>query len=186
MERSIDPASRPRFTDPASVKLRPIDSPALLELVAGWLSERANNQWLDFGDAAQVLSPAWLKIMTQRESHLLRVFSPADQDTPIGVIALSDIHRKFKTARIWIVVGDKSFRARGYGTAAASAMLAIAFRDLGLVAVNTWFADGNPSVRIVERLHFTFIGRQRRCHYIDGQPRDRLWYDILSTDYEAV
>lgn len=168
------------------MKLKPIDSPELIECVAGWLSVRENYQWLDFGDGRQSLAPAWLKIMTQRDSHLLRVFTSDGEDTPLGVVGLSDINPHFKTARIWVVVGDRSFRARGYGTRATTAMLGVAFRELGLHAVNTWIVDGNPSLRIAERLQFRFIGRQRHCHYIDGRAQDRLWFDLLDSEFAEI
>ncbi|HEU5169381.1 MAG TPA: GNAT family protein [Gemmatimonadales bacterium] len=165
------------------MKLSPLDSQQLLELAAGWLSQPENAQWLDTGDGRPVLGAAWLKILTQRDTHLLRVFGGEGDSPPVGLIALSEISRRFRTARIWVVVGDRSFRARGYGTYATEAMLTMAFGELGLRSVNTWIVDGNPSQRIAERLGFTFIGRQRQCHFIDGQLRDRLWFDILAAEH---
>lgn len=166
------------------MRLKPIDSPELIALVAGWLSQKENSQWLDFGDGRQTLTPEWLKIMTQRDGHLLRVFTRDEDDTPIGLVALSEINRHFQTARIWVVVGDKSFLSRGYGTRATAAMLTVAFRDLGLHSVNTWIVEGNPSLRMAPRLHFTLVGRQRQCHYIDGRSYDRFWFDILASEHK--
>jgi RimJ/RimL family protein N-acetyltransferase len=168
------------------MKLKPIDSPELLHLVAGWLSEKENYQWLDFGDGKQVPSPAWLKIVIQRPTEVLRVFTTDADDVPIGVMGLTEVNRHFKTARIWALVGDKSFRARGYATRASSAMLTYAFEELGLHAVNTPIVEGNPSVRIAKRLGFQFIGRQRQCHYIDGRPLDKLWFDLLDTEHKNI
>lgn len=170
---------------PSRVKLKPIDTPELIALIADWLSQKENTQWLDFGDGRQILTPAWLKIMTQRDTHLLRVFTLDDDPTPLGVVGLSEINRDFKTARIWVVAGDKSFRARGYGTQATQEMLTLAFRSLGLRAVNTWIVEGNPSLRIAERVNFKFIGRQRQCHSIEGRPYDRLWFDILASEHNG-
>jgi RimJ/RimL family protein N-acetyltransferase len=166
----------------AAVTLRPLDSPELIDLVAGWLSQKANYQWLDFGDGQQRLTPAWLKIMTQQDTNLLRVFTADEDDTPIGVIGLTEINRRARTARVWAVVGDKSFRARGYATQASFALLTVAFRELGMEAVNTWVVEGNSSRRIVERLGFNYIGRQRECHCVDGRPLDRLWFDVLESE----
>jgi RimJ/RimL family protein N-acetyltransferase len=182
MDRVIDLVSGRRVK---SVKLKPIDSSDLLELVAGWLSQKANYQWLGFDDGQQVFSSAWLRIMTQQQSHLLRVFTAAEDDRPIGLVGLSEINQQAKTARIWIATGDKSFRARGYATEAISAMLTLAFREYGLEAVNTWIVEHNPSRRIAERVGFKFIGRQRECHYINGQPFNRLWFDILPSEHNA-
>jgi len=168
------------------VSLRPLDRPELIELVAGWMARKENYQWLDFGDGAQALTPMWLKILTQRKQTILRVYTSDEFDLPIGVVALDDVDPIFHTARLWAVAGDKSFAARGYATRAASKMLTPGFRELGLHAINTWVVDGNPSIRTVERLNFRYIGRQRQCHYIDGQPHDRLWFDLLASEHEEI
>jgi len=164
------------------MKLLPLDTPEILELAARWLADKDNVQWLDFGNGRPVVTPALLRIMSQRETHFLRAYT-SDSDTPIGVIGLNSIDRTFKTATFWGVSGDKSFGNRGFSTIASSKLLAIAFGDLGLHAINTWAVDGNPSVRTIERLGFRFIGRQRRCHYVDGSPRDRLLFDLLAAEH---
>ena len=165
-----------------TVKLLPLDTPDLIELVASWLARKENYQWLDFGGGRQVVTPALLKVMTQRESHFLRAYTDED-DTPIGIAGLNSVDRTFKTATLWGATGEKSFRSRGYATFAGSMILTLAFRDLGLRAINTWVVENNPSLRLVQRLGFRPIGRQRQCHYIDDRVYDRLFFDLLATEH---
>ena len=91
----------------------------------------------------------------------------------------------FKSATLWGAQGDKVFRNRGLGTLAASKVLTLGFRDLGLETINTWVVDGNPSLRLIQRLNFRPIGRQRQCHFIDGQAYDRLLFDLLASEHES-
>jgi len=168
------------------MKLLPLESSEHIRLVADWLSLKENYQWLDFGNGKQVLTPEWLKISTQRDTEVLRVYTLDDDTTPVGIVGLTSVDRAFRTARIWVVTGDKSFSARGLASKAASKLLTLAFRDLGLLAVNTWIVEDNPSLRIARRLHFTPIGRQRQCHVIDGRARDRFWFDILASEHEEI
>jgi RimJ/RimL family protein N-acetyltransferase len=165
-----------------TVKLLPLDTPDLIELVASWLARKENYQWLDFGGGRQVVTPALLKVMTQRESHFMRVYTDED-DAPIGIAGLNSVDRTFKTATLWGATGEKSFRSRGYATFAGSMFLTLAFRDLGLRAINTWVVENNPSLRLVQRLGFRPIGRQRLCHYIDDRVYDRLFFDLLATEH---
>jgi RimJ/RimL family protein N-acetyltransferase len=165
------------------VRLKPLDTPELIETAACWLAQKENYQWLQFGDGSRIVTPALIKIMTQRDTQVLRVYTSED-DTPLGIVALDDVNRNFKTARFWIVAGEKGFRGRGRGTEAGSQMLSLAFRDLGLHAVYTWIVDYNPSIRGAERLNFKFIGRQRQCHWIDGNAYDRLWFDLLASEHK--
>ncbi len=168
------------------MKLYPLDTPELLELVASWLAQKQNYQWLDFGNGRQIVTPALLKIMAQRETHFLRAYTSDRDDTPIGIVGLNSVDRAFRTATFWGVSGEKSFRNRGYSTIASSKLMTLAFRDLGLYAINTWTVDHNPSLRTIERLGFRFIGRQRHCHYIDGRPYDRLMFDLLAPEHREL
>ena len=167
------------------MKLLPLDREDLIRLVASWMAGRENYEWLDFGSGRQVLTPEWLKIAIQRDTEVLRAFTGEDDRTPIGVVGLTGVDRAFGTARIWVVAGDKSFRARGHATRAASRLLTIGFKDLGLTAINTWIVEGNPSARIALRLGFKPIGRQRQCHVIGGRAHDRLWFDILASEHRG-
>ena len=168
------------------MQLKPIDSRAL-DLVVTWMARKENYQWLDFGGGLQILSPVTLKIMTQRDSHLLRIFTPDTDDAPIGLVALSNIARNFQTALLWYVLGDKGYGGQGYTTRAVSEMLTVGFEELALQSVNAWTLESNgPSIKVLTRNHFRLVGRQRRCHWIDGHPFDRLLFDLLHADHKPV
>jgi RimJ/RimL family protein N-acetyltransferase len=168
------------------MKLLSPDHPDWLMLVAGWLARKENYQWLDFGDGHQMVDARWLKIAVQRGTHVLRIFTSDEDGTPIGVVGLSNVNRHFKTATLWVVLGEKAYAGRGYATRAVSEMLTAAFEELGLHTVNTWIVDRNPSLRVAERVKFRPMGRQRQCHYIDGHPYDRLWFDLLASEHAAI
>lgn len=156
------------------------------ELAASWLSRKENNQWLDFGNARLGVTPALVRIMAQRDTHLIRLYTADDDDTPIGIAALNNIDRRMRTGMLWAVAGEKRFRNRGYAQVAASRLLTLAFQELGLHSVTTWTVDENASRRAVARLGFRFIGRQRQCHFIDGEPHDRLLFDLLAGEHHEM
>jgi RimJ/RimL family protein N-acetyltransferase len=167
------------------MRLIPLDSPELIELAAGWLGTYDNYKWLDFGNGVQRITPMTLRIMTQRDIHVLRVFTADEGDLPIGVVGLTNVDRNFKTASLWAVLGNKRFG--GCATEACAKMLTLGFTELGLEAINAWTLETNVGgQRVVERLHFRYIGRQRRCHYVDGRPQDRLLFDLLATEHQDV
>jgi RimJ/RimL family protein N-acetyltransferase len=168
------------------MKLLPLDKPAILDLAAGWLAQKENYQWLDFGGGRQIVTPQLLKVMVQRDTHFLRAYTSDRDDVPIGIVGLNSVDRVFKTATFWGVSGEKSFCNRGYSTIASSKLMSLAFGELGLHSVNTWTVEGNPSLRTIERLGFRFVGRQRRCHCIDGQLFDRLLFDLLASEHREL
>jgi len=166
--------------------LRPFGPAEDFELAAAWLQRKENYQWLDFGSCPQGVTPTLLRIMVQRQTNFIQMYTSDAGDTPMGIVALYNIDRNMRSGTFWAVAGDKSFRGRGYAHTAASRLLTLAFRDLGLHVVNTWIVDRNPSVRSLERLNFRFIGRQRQCHIIDGRPYDRLLFDLLATEHREL
>jgi len=168
------------------MKLMPIDN-SMLALVAEWMTKKENYQWLDFGSGVQILTAASLKIMAQRDIHLLRVFTAGADDAPIGLAGLSNIDRHFKTATLWYVLGNKSHGGKGCATAAVSKLLTLGFTELGLCAVNAWAVEKNaPSIRVLQRNNFQLAGRLRQCHYIDGVPYDHLLFDLLAAEHKEM
>lgn len=166
------------------MQLLPIDTPQLVEVVAGWMGDKRNYQWLDFGNGVQMLDRATLRIMTQKQIHVLRAYTADDDVTPIGIVGLSNVDRLFKTATIWVLLGDKTMSSKGYPLRASARMLTLGFRDLGLRAIDAWAVECNhASIRIIKRLNFRCIGMQRRSHCIDGRVYGRLLFDILPEEH---
>ncbi len=50
------------------------------------------------------------------------------------------------------------------------------------------FQDGNPGSSIFSSIAqaFKFIGRQRKCHYIEGRPLDRSLFDLLASEHKEI
>jgi RimJ/RimL family protein N-acetyltransferase len=168
------------------MQLKPLDSPEVIQLAAGWLAQKENYQWLDFGDGRQLVSPQWLKIGMQRGSYVIRVFTSDLEDVPIGIVGLTNVNPSFRTANIWVVLGDRTHGGQGYASRATSRMLTLGFQELGLHAIHTWIVEGNPSIHVARRVGFRPMGTQRQCHHIDGRAYDRLWFDLLACEHEEL
>jgi RimJ/RimL family protein N-acetyltransferase len=167
------------------MKLLPLDRPELIQLAADWLGRPENYKWLDFGNGVQQVSPVTLKIMTQRDIHFFRLYTANGGDVPVGLAGLTNVDRRFKTASLWAVLGDK--RSGGCTTEAVSKLLTLGFTELGLKAINAWTVEVNIAAqRVLQHLGFKYIGRQRRCHYIEGRPYDRLLYDLLAEEHKEL
>jgi len=166
------------------MKLLPLDTPERLQLAAEWLGRYDNYKWLDFGNGVQKITPVTLKVMTQRDLHVVRLYTAEDDELPIGVVGLTNVDRNFRTAALWAVLGNK--RYGGCTRRASSMMLTLGFTELGLRAINAWTTETNIAAqRVLASLHFRYLGRLRQCHYLDGRPVDRLLYDLLATEHRA-
>ncbi len=165
------------------MRLLPLE-PATIPLAAEWLAYKENYQWLEFGHGVQCLTAPMLALMKSRDLHLLRLYTPDNDDTPIGIVALSDITRLHQTATLWYVLGDKRFGGRSYTTRAVASMLTLGFAEHRLRVVQAWAVEANaPSITVLERNGFKLVGRLRQCHEIDGRPYDKLLFDLLRSEH---
>ena len=165
------------------MELRPLEA-SDVSVVAGWLHRRENYKWLDFGTGLQIIFPPSLELMTESEKHCLRVYGFNGAAEPWGLVALSNIDQTFKTAFLWYVLGNKEFARYGHTSYAVYRLLRIGFFELGLRAINAWAVDVNlPSIRVLQKNGFRYIGKQRACHVVDGMPRDRLHFDLIFAEY---
>ena len=166
------------------MELIPLDDGRLTRRAALWLTEKSNRQWLDFGDGAREMDAGVLAAMVRDDSHILRAFTADDTGDAIGLVGLAGVNHDFRSAILWALLGDRRYAAKGYVLRATAAMLTLGFAELGLECVNAWAVECNrASLRILKKLNFTPIGRQRGCHYIDGQAFDRLLFELQAQDH---
>lgn len=165
------------------MRLIALDTPESIELAASWLSDERNYRWLDFGNGVQKVDVLLLRVMLQREVHVIRAYT-ADDGTPIGLVGLSAVDRTSKSAWLWAVLGEKRYARSRYTLRAATAILEHGFRVLGLRVVGTWIVACNrPSINLAKHIGMNPAGRLRNYFYHDGKYHDRLLYDMLATEY---
>jgi RimJ/RimL family protein N-acetyltransferase len=79
-----------------------------------------------------------------------------------------------------------SFQGRGYATAAAGLLVGYAFDELNAHSVLAKVqADNAASERVLEKLGFQQVGRQRDNFYKDGAYRDVTVWDLLAEEFEG-
>jgi RimJ/RimL family protein N-acetyltransferase len=76
----------------------------------------------------------------------------------IGDVDMHDISRSEGRARLTILIGDRDYWGKGFGTDALTNMLKYAFDDLGLSAINLRVCDFNRrAIRCYEKCGFEQI-----------------------------
>ncbi len=166
------------------MKIKPLQTNEEIKLAASWLSKKENYQWLDFGNGVQKVEASTLKLMTQKKSHSLWLYTGDESDEPIGLVGMSDINPVFKTTIGWCMLGNKMAARKDYTRRACGKLIRIAFEEMNFNSIFAWTLENNVGGRrVLEGNNFRFIGRFRKCHIIDGKPYDRLLYDLTKSDY---
>jgi RimJ/RimL family protein N-acetyltransferase len=169
----------------AGVAVWPLTSDDI-ETAAGWLRDPRNAQWLDFGSGMNAMSSMTLKLWTQRGHHAIWVFGPPEEKVPVGLVALGNIHPRFRTAEAWGVLGDKRYGTRDLTGRATALLLDYGFSTLGLESIYAWTVEINRGGRrLIERMGFRFMGRQRKSHRIGERSYDRLWFDLVPEEFRG-
>lgn len=109
-------------------------------------------------------------------------------DTFCGVIDLDAIRRtrfavRLDTAELayWLA---PAARGRGIATAAARAVLAHAFGQLGLHKITTGcFAENKASRRVLERVGFRLVGTEEQHYFKEGGWHDNLRFELLADHF---
>lgn len=98
----------------------------------------------------------------------------------IGNLSLTNIDWKNSKAVLGIVIGEKEFWGRGYGTDAIVTALGFAFRELNLHRVSLRVYEYNHrAIRCYEKCGFRREGRLREAHFRGGKYHDELVMGIL-------
>jgi RimJ/RimL family protein N-acetyltransferase len=152
-----------------------------LPLLQKWLSEPENIKWLDFTETGLVK----LKFMLSRSTDVYRVFAPSRSHPPIGIVAIVNIHQRHRNGVVWVILGNKTYAGQGYTAQACSELLQYAYQERKLNSVNSYVVESNYNP-LIKVFGFHYYGRQRACHFVDGEFRDRLWYDLLSSEFRPL
>jgi RimJ/RimL family protein N-acetyltransferase len=105
--------------------------------------------------------------------------------THIGNVGLHRIDWKNRVATLGIVIGEKEYWGKGYGTEAVKTMLRYAFYELGLNRVELETYSFNPRAqRCYEKAGFRREGVRREALYRDGQFHDIITMGILRREFE--
>lgn len=106
-------------------------------------------------------------------------------DAIIGTTTLYRMDVPNRRAEIGFAVGRPHWR-RGYATEAVTRLIRHAFDDLSLHRLE---ADPDPrntaSIRVLEKLGFTYEGLLRERYFHDGEPQDAAYYGLLRSDWHA-
>ncbi len=105
-------------------------------------------------------------------------------DTHIGNCGLFSINQKDRSAMFGILVGEKDYWGKGYGTDATRLVLRFAFWELNLNRVELEVFDYNPrAIRAYEKAGFVREGVRRDALFREGAYHDIIVMGILREDW---
>ncbi len=107
-----------------------------------------------------------------------------ETDQHIGNVKLGPINWVHRCAEFGILVGEKEYWGKGFGTEATLLLLGYAFQRLNLHKVVLGVcADHAGAIRAYERVGFREEGRLREALFIDGIYRDKVIMGVTALEF---
>ena len=163
--------------------LRPIkmtDAPRFVK----WLSDPEVNQFTTRKSVTLKEEKQWIRGHVKTRKTELHFAVDTLDGVHIGTIALF-LDLRDKNARFGILIGDKNYWNRGYGTDAARTIINYGFKTLKLHRIYLQVYETNPrAIKVYKRLGFRLEGRSREHVLKNGKFRDTLHMGMLRKEWK--
>jgi diamine N-acetyltransferase len=108
-----------------------------------------------------------------------------DKWRPIGNCGFHNLDWRCRSAEVGIMIGEKNYWNRGYGTDAMRLLLKHGFGTLNLNRIYLYVYQNNPrAIRTYEKAGFVHEGVRRQAAYKDGQYIDILMMSVLRSEWQ--
>lgn len=103
----------------------------------------------------------------------------------IGNIGLFSFDNIARSAEVGILIGEKNYWNKGYGTAALKLLLKHGFETLNLNRIFLRVYEDNPrAIRCYEKAGFVHEGRMRQGRFSQGKLVDILFMSVLRDEWK--
>lgn len=168
------------------IYLRGLERPDLEGEYFDWLNDREVTKFLDSGffpNTMEKMEEYYSNIALSPNNLMLAIIDK-ESDKHIGNIKAGPINWVTGVASLGIMIGNKEFWGRGYGTEAIRLVLDYAFKSLNLHKVTAGIvANHQASIRAFQKAGFEIEGRAKSQFFLDGEYCDSLYLGIVKEDF---
>ena len=113
-----------------------------------------------------------------------RMMIETKEGKAIGIIGFSDKNSQERRCKLIILIGEREYWNKGYGSDAIKSFLEYLFNrwNLNRVELDTW--DGNErAIKCYQKCGFQIEGRFRKARFVNGKYHDEILMGILKEDF---
>ncbi len=170
------------------IRLRAIERTDIPRFVR-WMNDPEVTQYLLISSPLSfAMEEKWFDEQLQRPPHQGQILGievqRADDWVHIGNTGLHDVDLVNRTAEFGIVIGEKEYWNRGYGTQATRLMLKHGFENLNLNRIYLEVFETNPrAMQTYLKAGFTREGVFRQAIFKNGRYIDAIFMSILQSEW---
>ena len=173
------------------VTLRPVKR-SDINLFLKWFNDQEVIQYLaPYLPMTEMAEEKWIESLatTRLKTDVVFIIEVKEgtSNKPIGNIGLRGIDSKDQNAWFDIVIGEKDYWSKGYGTESAQLIIEYGFQQLNLRRISSAVTEFNErSIRMHEKLGFREEGKRRKTTYVNGRFWDDLIYGLLKEEWTPM
>ncbi|MFC1960392.1 GNAT family N-acetyltransferase [Chloroflexota bacterium] len=160
--------------------------------LADWICDLDLQRLVNPGPVAPVTAQellaedSWLSHDRKNPQSFVFAVRTKSDNSFIGVVALSDIHKYAQHAELGINIGHPNYRGKGYGTEAMTAILHYGFTELNLnrIFLNV-FSYNAPARQLYDKMGFVQEVVKREWIFCAGQKHDEITMGLLRSEWET-
>jgi len=161
-----------------------------LDRLHAWINDREVTRFLSMRyQVSYAAEEVWVRDRASRAIAFGDVhFAIETKDgVHIGGIGFHQTSPEDRRARLGVMIGDKAYWSKGYGTDAMVTFLRFAFGEMNLHRVDlTVDAENERAIACYRKCGFVEEVRQRRARYGRGRYGDQLIMGILRDEFSAL
>ncbi|MCD4669339.1 MAG: GNAT family N-acetyltransferase [Actinomycetia bacterium] len=162
------------------VILRPLEKQDLSKSLR-WLTDPLVNKYLsqNFRDLTGGQEEKWFDYIQDSQKDMVFAILDRDAGLHIGNCALHKINKIKSGCELGIVIGEKEYWDKGYGTDSVKALVGFALADLRLSRIKlNVYTYNHRAIRAYSKCGFGLIRVLKRNHLYDGK-----YWDTLIMEY---
>jgi RimJ/RimL family protein N-acetyltransferase len=170
------------------VNLRAIERKDLDEIMK-WVNDREVTKYLAafLYPVSQEEEEKFLERAMSRNDTEKNLVMETKEGVYIGQISLHKIDWKNSNAELGIVIGNKEYWGKGYGTEAIKILLHHAFNQMNLYKIDLQVFEFNQrGIRCYEKCGFKKEGKLRKNHFYKAKYYDVILMGILKDEFEKT
>lgn len=167
------------------ILMRPINQNDF-SLIAKWINDNEVTYYMFYGQKPLTLEQVSQEIQHQinSQNNIVLIITILSSATPIGFAGLYDIHLTARKAELRILIGEKKYWGKGYGTETVELLTYYGFDRLNLNKI--WLgvtADNKRALRTYEKSGYKVEGCLRQDIYRNSRYYDSIRMAILREAY---
>ncbi|MFW5714024.1 MAG: GNAT family N-acetyltransferase [Brevefilum sp.] len=174
------------------IRLRAVEKEDITSFLHWVNDEDVTENLFLFSPMSRFEEEKWYESMMKKPTseHVLVIEvidqSPQVDYRPIGTCQFQNLDWRSRSAEIGIMIGEKSFWDRGYGTETMRLLLRHGFNTLNLHRI--WlqvYAKNKRGIRAYEKAGFVYEGKYRQAHYQEGEYHDIHLMSVLKEEWQT-